>query len=71
MTTYLTVTQALARYHWPTPSALYEWLRRRPASVKAALVSRRGRVILLDADLLDRYIRTGSVEAPMPFRKRA
>lgn len=69
---YLDVPQACARYHWPTRKACYQWLSRLPASVRADLVSRRGRSLLFDADKLECFIRTGQVEqSVVRFRRSA
>jgi hypothetical protein len=66
---FLTTSEACELYRWPTRKALHNWMVRLPASVRAALVLKRGRTVLFDAERLERYMRTGQVEAD-PFKRR-
>lgn len=71
MARFLTTPEACELYRWASPKTLHAWLVRLPASVRQALVLRRGRTLLLDAERLERYLRTGATDDAKSVRRIA
>lgn len=60
---FLTTEEACDLFRWPTPKACRAWLSRQPVDVRRSLVLRRGHLLLIDSQSLERYLRDGSVAA--------